>query len=136
MKISRILLHGLVLAGINLAAIIQAFGIYYLVRPDNQIIVQGPIAALLSLLFFMIWFVILRRLLPGWQLKSRREATWVYLASLVWAPILFVPLHYLTQGYLTSLGNLVSIWLFQIPTNFLALILALKNFPYTVPFAE
>ena len=31
---------------------------------------------------------------------------------------------FVTQGYLTSFGNILSIWLFQLPFNLLALMVA------------
>jgi len=41
--------------------------------------------------------------------------------SILWAPLVFVPLHYFTQGYVTSVGNLVALVLYQLPVNLLAL---------------
>lgn len=40
--------------------------------------------------------------------------------------LIFVPLHYVSQGYLTSIGNILGIWFFQVPVNLLAILAAHK----------
>jgi len=44
-----------------------------------------------------------------------------FVVSLLWAPLVFVPLHYFTQGYLTSIGNLLTLAVYQFPVNAIAL---------------
>lgn len=125
MKTIRLGLHSLVLALTNIGFIIVGFGIYYSLRPVNQIAVQAPTAAVLCIIGFLFWSVTVRRLpVKDFSLRGTGELAWTYLLALLWSPVIVVPLHYVTQGYLTSWGNIIGVWLFQIPTNLLALLAA------------
>lgn len=96
-----------------------------LLKPVNQVAVQVPVAAMVSIIGFVSWRFFTRRLsLFAWL--SGGELAWVYLAALLWTPLIFVPLHYVSQGYLTSIGNILGIWLFQVPVNILAILAAHK----------
>jgi hypothetical protein len=44
-----------------------------------------------------------------------------YLTAFVWFFVIFVPLHYLTQGHLTRIENIQAGWFFQAVVNMLAL---------------
>lgn len=44
--------------------------------------------------------------------------------ALLCAPVVFIPMHYVTQGYLTAASNIVAIWIFQAPVNIVAAIVA------------
>lgn len=127
MKILRILLHSFVLAIANVGSIIAGFGIYQILKPANQIAVQAPSAVVFSVIAFLLWSFLFRSLsITHLSLQERNEIAWMFVFALVWAPIIFVPLHYVTQGYLTAFGNILGIWLFQVPTNFLAIVVARK----------
>ena len=127
MKIFRILLHSLVLAIVNLGSIIVGFYIYYILKPANQIAVQVPFAMIFSIIAFLLWSVLVRRLpIEHLSLQGRNEFGWTFLFALVWSPVIFVPLHFITQGYLTSFGNILGAWFFQIPTNLLAILMVNK----------
>ena len=41
-------------------------------------------------------------------------------ASMLWHVVIFVPVHYVTQGYLTSFGNISAAWPLQLAANSLA----------------
>ncbi|MBI4674243.1 MAG: hypothetical protein HY741_21580 [Chloroflexi bacterium] len=119
----RLALHGGMLTACNLASIIAAFGVYYFLRPVNQILVQAPLAALFSLLAFMVWMWLAARLpLAFLRVRARGEWIGIYFAALLWTPLLFVPLHWVTQGYVTSFGNILATWAFQAPVNLLVLL--------------
>ncbi len=127
MRIKHIGLHSFVLAIVNFASVIAGFGIYHLFRPINQISLQAPVAALICIFIFVIWSVFIQNILSkGLSLKGISEFLGVYVASLLWAPALFVPIHYLSQGYLTSYDNLLAGWLFQLPVNLLAVLTVFK----------
>ncbi|MBI4504296.1 MAG: hypothetical protein HY691_02080 [Chloroflexi bacterium] len=118
-------LHGLILSLANVVSIIVAFGIYTLVRPANQIALQAPVAAALSVLGFALWVLLAGRLAGGGKgLAARNDFVWAFVSALLWAPAVFVPLHYVTQGYMTSIGNIVALWAFQVPTNLAAMLVA------------
>jgi hypothetical protein len=115
------------LSSLNLASVIVAFGFYCLLRPPDQVLFQGPVAALIAMISFLVVHVLIGRssfhsLSPiGW-----RNAVLVYALAFFLAPLLFIPLHLATQSYLSSFGNIIVIWLFQAPTNALALLAALS----------
>ena len=51
------------------------------------------------------------------SLKTSAELAGTWLLALLWTPSLFVPLHYLGRGYLTSWATIWNLWLFQMPVN-------------------
>ena len=118
MKTLRVLLSGSVLLFANLVGILVGFMAYCALRPVKQILIQLPIAVLLSVLLYLAW-VLLRRSsgLQRLHLHSSGEYVLGFLASLALGPVIYVPLHYFTQGYLTSADNLVALFVFQVPVN-------------------
>lgn len=124
MKLFRILLHGLVLFVTNFIGIFAGLFVYNFVRPANQIAVQLPIAAIISIMLFLAWVLLIRRIhiMRSLVLCDVLGIFGAFIASLVWAPMIFVPLHYFTQGYLTEAGNLAAILLFQLPVNFIVVV--------------
>lgn len=126
-RILRICLYGLVLAITNITGILVGFGAYHLLRPINQLAVQVPVAATVCIIGFVSWDAFAQRIVFRRLARpAGSELTWLYLAALLWGPLIFVPFHYVSQGYLTSFGNILAIWLFQIPINFLAILAAYK----------
>lgn len=125
MRLAALLLHGVVLALASLASILVGFAAWSLVRSVDQLLVQLPVAVVLTLVAFPAWLLAARRLrgpeiLPG----SARDALVVLGVALVAGPLLFVPLHQATQGYLTDAGNLLALLAFQGPVDLAALVLA------------
>ena len=115
--------HALVLAVVNLASIVVWFGIYRsALGPTNQIAVQIPIAAVLTVVgFFSAWLVVCHGL--GYlaiDLDGAADATWIYLLAVPWAMAFFMPLHLMTQGYLTSMPNILAVAVFQGAVNIIA----------------
>ena len=113
---------GLALALLDIGAVLFGFGIYSLVRPANQLAVQVPAAVIAVVAGWWFWTWAPGKL--GWnglRPAGPGEALQVYLLALAWGPAVFIPLHYVTQGYVTSFGNLAGLWLFQVPSNVLAL---------------
>lgn len=128
MKPLRILVHGLVLLISDYAGIFLGFLAFHYSGSRDQITVQLPVAVVVSIAFYLIWSVLPRvaSFLKSLALSSTSEFAWTYVASLAAGPIVFVPLHYFTQGYLTDIENLVSLFLFQVPVNAAAIGLAWK----------
>ncbi len=123
MKTIRIALHSFVLAVADLAGIAGgALAAFRILGTPNQIWFQLPIAVILSVGCFWAWMPSFRLLRLG-RLRpvGAKELGACFAASLLWAPLVFVPLHYLTQGYLTSIGNLVGLAIYQLPVNAVAL---------------
>ncbi|MEA2015146.1 MAG: hypothetical protein U9O59_00255 [Actinomycetota bacterium] len=125
MKILETVLHGFILAVVNMIGIVFGFGVYHFLMRYNQMLMQAPVAAVFSIIVFTTWIVVLKyknvtRLLP----ECKLEFLLVFLFSMAWLPIIFIPLHYVTQGYITSFGNVYVNWLFQIPVNIFIVLIA------------
>lgn len=122
MNAARVLLQSAALAGINLCSVVAAFVVYTLVRPAHQLLFQAFFAGLVSVVLFALW---LRLTQPSAACRLRgRQALVIYFLAFLWAPALFVPLHYMTRGYLTSFSNITALWLFQAPVNVVAIAMA------------
>jgi hypothetical protein len=121
----RIVLHSLVLTLSNFAGILIGFVAFRAVGATDQIAVQLPVAAACSILLFLgLTVLMLARPFKRLAIGRRQEFALVFLGSLAWNPVVFVPLHYATQGYLTGAGNIVAVLFFQLPANALAVALA------------
>ena len=123
MKMIRIGLNSFLLVVADIAGIGGgALVAFHVSGVSNQVWLQLPIAIVLSIVCFFAWMLLihlfdLRRLQP----LDAEELGACLVASMLWAPVIFVPLHYLTQGYLTGIGNLVALALYQLPVNMVAL---------------
>jgi hypothetical protein len=130
MTLLRVCLHSIVLTITDLGTIILAFGFYTMLRSRvdiNQRVVQGSIAVIFCIIIFDLWSLAVTRLpTKTLSMQGSRELMWTYFAALLWVPVIFIPLHFITQGYITSFGNITAIWLFQIPVNLLALLVSKK----------
>lgn len=95
---------------------------YYLTGSVNQVWLQLPVAVVVTIALSGLWMAgtRLRRLAPL-QPRSANELAWCLVASLVWGIVVFVPVHYATQGYVTGLGNTVALALYQLLVNTVAL---------------
>jgi hypothetical protein len=122
-----IVVNSFILTIINLASILTGFAIYYLTKSPNQIAVQAVSACVISIVFYMAWHFLSYRFVPKLLVKSKTNLFLVFILSLLWTPLVFVPLHYLSQGYITSWSNINGIWMFQAPTNALILFLYNRN---------
>lgn len=125
MKTVSLGIHSLVLVIVDIIGIgggaVAAFG---MMGVPNQVQWQLPIAVTLSIGFFVGWILLFRAFdLKQVQLIEPRERWACWRLSILWGPLLFVPLHYLTQAYLTDAENLVALVLYQVPVNALALFL-------------
>jgi hypothetical protein len=122
MKFVLPVIHGLALAAINVAASLVGFAAYKILRVGRQLLVQVSVAVLVAVVAFVLWYYVARRVTSGRAtLGSLGPYVWTYVLAFAWFPVVFVPLHYVTQGYLTSFANIYNMWLFQAPTNALAL---------------
>ncbi len=125
MRTARIIAHGLVLATVTVGSIAIGFAVYKLLGLLDQIAVQVLVAGVVCVVAFALWAFAADRLSGGrFSIVDLKELGITYASALAWTPLVFVPLHFVTQGYLTSFGNILSIWLFQLPFNLLALMVA------------
>jgi hypothetical protein len=122
MKLVRPLIHGLALAAINVGASLVGFAAYKILGVGHQLLVQVSVAALASVAAFALWYYLMLRITSERVALGNFGAyVGTYALAFAWFPVVFVPLHYFTQGYLTSFANIYNMWLFQVPTNALAL---------------
>lgn len=119
-----VLIHSSTLALINLAGILVGFAVYHLSGVDHQIAVQIPVAVLFTVVAFVAWQWMTRRTRIAWGRTGTRQRVMVFLLAFVWAAVVFVPLHFFTQGYLSAWSNVTALWAFQAPANLLALLAA------------
>ena len=117
------IINSLIMTLTNLGSILLGFAIYYVSGSKNQIAVQVVSACILSILIFMFWHYLSYRFFRKSVIENKKSLVLVYFLSLVWTPIIFIPLHYITQGYLTSWDNINGVWMFQVPTNALLLLM-------------
>lgn len=125
MKLGRALIHGFALAVISIGAIAVGFVVYNAVGLEDQIAIQTLVAGVVCVAVFALWGYFAHTVTRGdLSLADLKELGIAYAAAFLWMPVLFVPLHFTTQGYMTSIGDILSVWLFQLPFNLLALMVA------------
>ena len=130
MRAKLVLLHAAVLAAVNLGSIIGGFMVYYLAPWDQQLAIQIPVALLLNTAAFVAWFALTHR--GRWRRLALREPVdllSVFAVALLWTPLIFVPLHLVMSGYLTSVGNLLAGAFYQVAANLLVLPICGKLWP-------
>lgn len=126
MRTVRILLHSLVLTWISILAIMVGYGMVKVIHAHDQVRFQAPVAAIISVGGFALWSWLVRRLKrPAYILEFGMDYLVAFLVAFLWVPVIFIPLHYVSQGYLTSFSNITAIWMFQGPVHALALFTAM-----------
>ncbi|MBN2564789.1 MAG: hypothetical protein JXB46_03680 [Candidatus Eisenbacteria bacterium] len=125
LRVGRALLHGFLLAVVSIGSILVGYAVYVASGLRDQIAIQVLVAGALCAAAFAVLGWVLHRASSGrLSLVSLRELGAAYASAFLWSAVIFVPLHYITQGYLTALGNVLGIWLFQLPFNLLSLLIA------------
>lgn len=114
----RRVVHSAALGFANLAAILAGFAAYRLLGAADQIAVQVPVAAVSTVAIFAAWLGVSTRVAPGaLGVAGAKDGVWIYGLAPAWAAAAFVPVHFVTQGYLTSFGNVAALWTFQLAVN-------------------
>jgi hypothetical protein len=125
MECMKNVVHGFMLALANFISIWLGFVIYYIIKASNQRMIQLPVAVILSCILFSTYIYIYSKTKIGKNnYISIKNGVIIYMCSLIVAPIIFIPVHFITQGYLTSLGNIIPMLKFQVITNIIALYLS------------
>ncbi len=123
-KLSRTALQGFVLTMADLTGIWAGFIVFKISGARHQFAVQLPVAVIVALFLFLTWGLLLRAVgLRGLWLRDRSELLWCLIASLIWNPVIFFPLHYFTQGYVSAVSNVLWFAVYQAPLNLLVLLL-------------
>jgi len=113
--------NALALAAANFGSGVLAFWLWRVSGINNQVGVQLPVTMIVGVTLVTIWFT--RSGTRFGALSGRDHARIIGAAFLVLAAV-FIPLHYLLTGYLTSFANLLALWLVQAAQNILGMILA------------
>lgn len=119
----RILTNGFILVLADIIGItIGALAAWSLTGSAHQVWLQLPVAVIVTVSIFMIWRIIVRKVTSGkFLIIDPTELSQCLIVSIVIMPLLFVPIHYITQGYLTSLGNLIALAVYQLFVNAIAI---------------
>ena len=125
MRTLRVALHGLALGLATILSIMAGYAVYRASGLSEQVVIQVLAAGIVCTFSFALWGKVVHVASSGrLTLKSLPELGVSYLLGFVWSAVVFVPFHYMTQGYVTTWDNILAMWLFQVPFNLLALMVA------------
>jgi len=119
-------LIGFILAFINIISILGGFLVYHLTQAETQKPIQIISACTFSIVFFLLRGFLFRKIFKKKDLKTKKDYFITYISSLLLSPLIFITLHYISEGYLTSAQNIYAMLMFQVPTNLLVLIISQK----------
>lgn len=123
-SILRILLHGFFLVSLNLFSIMAAFVFVQISPIQSDRLIQGSVALLINVIIYFVVYRLMREVQEEiMRIEDFTMLAIILLTSLALLPAIFYPLHYLTQGYWSSLDNLISTWPFQLLVNGLCLVM-------------
>lgn len=126
----RVLANGLVLTLANIGGVVLGFVLFYRIPVAERIPFQLATAFAFTVLAFLAWRYLIARhavclsLRHGDGYGLPNEFVLAFLAAPLLVVVVFVPVHYVISGYVTSFANLVCAWGFQLPANALALLIA------------
>ncbi len=123
MRIIAILIGAIIVAGLDLAALVIGFVVWNLSGAANQIAVQLPVSYLAGIPLVLGWVRLWQRLLAA-------SATQVVVLLAVAVPcgaLVFTGAHYALSGYLTSYANILWLWFFQLTANLPALLVVTRT---------
>lgn len=100
---------------------------FHLIGGD-QIAIQVPIAAIVTVSLFMFYWYLLSIIPSKPPFYKPVSLIWIFIVALFWHPVIFIPLHYVTQGYVTSIRNILAMMLFQMLINTVTLAFVYYSF--------
>jgi hypothetical protein len=125
MTAGRVLLHGFMLAVVTIGSILVGYAVYRASGLRDQVAIQVLVAGIVCAVVFALAGWVVHRASSGrLSLATLRELGITYGTAFLWSAAVFTPLHYITQGYITAPGNVLGIWLFQLPFGLLSLMIA------------
>jgi len=116
-----ILANAAVISILVFGAVAVGFFAYGLLGVRDQTLVQVPIALISGVAAVVAWLVGTRRVN---RLVVDRDYIVVFLAVFPVSAVIWVPVHYVVTGYLTSFGNVGALWGIQFAVNSIALVIA------------
>ncbi len=119
-----ILLHGFFLIAANLFSIMAAFTIIQVAGFDGDKLIQGTLALFVNIIIYFLVFKLMAGIQKEiMQLNTIAMGILILMVSMALLPLVFYPMHYLTNGNWSSIDNLMTIWPFQVIVNGLCLVL-------------
>ena len=119
MNAAKLVLNALVIGVLNLTSFLVGFFLFRISATDEQRLVQGTAAIVVSVVLVVFWLVAFRKIN---RLEVEYDFIKVFFLVFPCTPLIFVPVHFLITGYLTGVGNLVAVAAYQFPMNLLALV--------------
>jgi hypothetical protein len=121
MKLLRIGLPGPMLMLANFAGILGGFMVFKTFDFEHMLI-RPPVAAAISILFFVVWSFLLR-VLGGHRflMLDLKERLFVFFAVIALNLMVIVPLYYFTRNHYNPLEQVVFPVLCPLPVNLIAL---------------
>ena len=126
MKTVGLLIHGLVLGGLNLVGVAVGAMLHSACLPTSaQAYVVLPVALVFSVATFAAWSALAGMLWPNrMRLRRMTQLIWCWVLALVWGTAMFAPIHYLMWGDLAAMRHMVALWSYQMPINLFAVAIA------------
>jgi hypothetical protein len=120
LSFKSIVLAGFFLAIISIMAIHFGENLLFYLGPFNTVSIQSPLALIIAMLIFFFYMYVLHRI-EFFDLKiySLDDSLLIFAVSVAWSPILYLLLHYYTNGVWVNWKAIFSILFWQIPTNLL-----------------
>lgn len=123
----KIPVNSLVLTLINLGAIFLSLEILNTSQVSNNL---AWAAAFLAVIFSILGYWIYRYIVKSFNEKfviiQGIAFVYFFIFALIWMAVVYVIGYFLIRGAWPEFENLVMLWTFQLPTNFLALYIVYK----------
>lgn len=115
MKMIVWVFHSFLMTVFNLTSIIGGFCIFKAFKFSNQMIVQSFIAVIINIMILFVWYYVNNLYLKSLRidLQTIKNLITVSLTGMLWTPFVFIPIHFVTQSYMTNFGNIIAIWIYQ-----------------------
>jgi len=123
----KIPINSLVLALINLGAIFLSLEILNTSQISNNL---AWAAAVLAVIFSILGYWIYRYIIKSFNEKvvimQGIAFVYFYIFTLIWMAVIYTFGYFILRGAWPEFKNLVMLWTFQLPTNYLALYIVYK----------
>jgi len=118
----KIPFNALILALINLGAIFLSLEIFQVSNfTNNMAFIVAIIAVVISILGYWIYRFIVKSFNVHFVTVKGIGFVYLYIFAMLWMLVIFTLGFYLIQGYWPAFDNILMIWAFQLPTNFITL---------------
>lgn len=117
MSIYCILLHSLVLSLMNYSAVFIGYYIASVFPGISRLIVQVPVALVISAMLFMLWDYLLNKFEIEAMALKKKVLFYIYTFAFAFSPVLYVLFKPALSFLLKEFGEIPGIWMFQLAGN-------------------